>query len=222
MKKTFYIFALLYIGFHGYSQDYSLGTNFIKDAGGNIVAPNAYMEINGNLYFPETWVKGAVQMKAGKIVRFDAIRFNTVNQLLEFKVEDIIYNLPYVINEFTLDSMVFRNGLPNVDNQDAYSFYQILYDGKQKIVCYRHGVLMNQDTYNSATKTKKVDSIQQYYLLKEDGKMYSLKKNPKNLLPLISDKASEINAFCEREHINLKKWKDAVKVLAYTENLKIK
>ena len=219
MKKTISIFALLIISFHGFSQDYSLGTNFVKDVGGNIIAPSEYIEINGNVYFPETWVKGTARMKAGKIINFDAIRFNTVNQLLEFKVEDIIYNLPYAINEFTLDSMVFRNGLPNVDNQDASSFYQILHDGKQKIVCYRHGVMMNQDTYNSATKTKKVDSIEQYYLLKEDGKLYSLKKNPKNLLLIIDDKSGEINAFCVRENIKLKKWKDAVRILAYSENI---
>lgn len=220
MKKILYIIAFLLISFHNYSQDYALGNNFVKDVGGNIVAPSEYVEINGNLYFPETWVKGTARMKTGKTIVFEALRFNTVNQLLEFKLEDVIYNLPYVINEFTLDSVLFRNGLPQVDNQDAYSFYQILYDGKQKIVCYRHGVMMNQDTYNSATKTKKVDSIQQYYLLKEDGKMYSLKKNPKNLLPFLSDKSSEINAFCEREHINLKKWKDAVRILAYTESIK--
>ncbi len=220
MKKAMPFLLLLFISFIGYSQSQlnATGQVFLQDASGKYITSNNYTEVDGNPYFPEEWVEGTVRLKTGKIIAYNALRLNTLTGNLEFKFTDKAYDVINPMSEFTLGTLKFRNGFAPLDKQNAETFYQVLHDGKQKLLCYRLGSIYVDSPYNSATKTKKFE-LQDTYYLQKDGKLYELKKNLKFFLIVMGDNFNQLEEYCKKENIKLKSWNDAVKILEYSESL---
>jgi hypothetical protein len=219
MKTTLFIAALVVANFMGYSQSISTSGQWLQDNFGKPIMSNNYIDADGNPYFPKEWVAGGVVLKTGNTITYNALRYNTINGTLEFQLDNKPYEVISPIVEFNLGAMLFRKGFESVDKQNGESYYQVLYDGKQKLLCYRIGIIYIASEYNSATKTKKVDLSEYYYVEKEDGKLYPVKKNIKNLLALVDDKSGHINEYCQKENIKIKSWDDVAKVLGYADSL---
>ena len=220
MKKVLLLLSLLFVSFQEYSQSQlnaSGGQVFLQDASGKYLTSNNYTDIDGNPYFPKEWVEGTVGLKDGKIIAYNALRLNTISGNLEFKFTDKAYDVINPMNEFTLETLKFRKGFEPFEKQNAETFYQVLYDGKQKLLCYRLGSIYLDSPYNSATKTKKFQLSETYYLQKADGKLHELKKNLKFFLILIGDKSMQLEEYCKKENIKLRSWNDAVRILEYSE-----
>jgi hypothetical protein len=205
--------------FNSHSQSAYSSQTWLQDNTGKLIMSNSYTDVDGSPYLPIHWIEGSVQLKTGKIIQYNALRLNLINGHLEFQLNDKSYDVVNAIDEFNLGAMKFRNGFEGIDRQNKDTFYQVLYDGKQKILCYRIGVIYLDAPYNSATKTKKIDLTEKYYLQKTDGKLYPFKKNLKELLSLVGDKSSQVNDFCKKENLKLRNWDEAVKVLEYVDTL---
>lgn len=221
MKKVILLLSLLFVSFKEFSQSQSNagGQVFLQDSNGKLLISNNYTDVDGNPYFPKEWVEGTVSLKAGKVIAYNALRLNTITGNLEFKFTDKAYDVINPMHEFTLGTLKFRNGFAPMERQNTETFYQVLYDGKQKLLCHRFGSIYLESPYNSATKTKKFELAETYYLQKADGKLYKLKKNLKALLFLIDDKSNQLEEYCKKENIKLKSWNDAVRILEYSEGL---
>ena len=218
MKKVI-LLLLLFVSLQGYTQGLSNagGQVFLQDASGKYLTSNNYTDIDGNPYFPKEWVEGTVGLKDGKIIAYNALRLNTISGNLEFKFTDKAYDVINPMNEFTLETLKFRKGFEPIEKQNAETFYQVLYDGKQKLLCYRLGSIYLDSPYNSATKTKQFQLSETYYLQKLDGKLHELKKNLKFFLLQIGDKSKELEEYCKKENIKLRSWNDAVRILEHSE-----
>jgi hypothetical protein len=223
MQKIFTVISLLFISFNNYSQSQSMsgnaGQEFLQDISGRYLTSNNYTDVDGNPYFPKNWIEGTVVLKTGKVINYNALRLNMLSGNLEFYYTDKAYDVINQINEFTLGTMKFRNGFEPTEKQNADSFYQVLYDGKQKLLCHRLGSIYIDAPYNSATKTKKFELHESYYLQKSDGKLHEVKKNLKYFLTVLGDKSSQLEEYCKKENIKLRSWDDAVKVLEYADSL---
>ena len=218
MKKVI-LLLLLFVSLQGYTQGLSNagGQVFLQDSNGKLLTSNNYTDIDGNPYFPKEWVEGTVGLKDGKIIAYNALRLNTISGNLEFKFTDKAYDVINPMNEFTLETLKFRKGFEPFEKQNTETFYQVLYDGKQKLLCYRLGSIYLDSPYNSATKTKKFQLNETYYLQKSDGKLYELKKNLKFFLLLLDDKSKQLEEYCKKENIKLRSWNDAVRILEHSE-----
>ena len=221
MKKAILLLSILFISLQGYTQGLSNagGQTFLQDWNGKPIISNNFTDVDGNPYFPKEWVEGTVSLKTGKVIAYNALRLNTITGNLEFKFTDKAYDVINPMREFTLGTLKFRNGFAPMEKQNTETYYQVLHDGKQKLLCHRFGSIYLESTYNSATKTKKFQLDETYYLQKADGKLYELKKNLKSFLLLIGDKSNQLEEFCKRENIKLKSWNDAVRILEYSEGL---
>lgn len=222
MKKKLLILSMLFASSSGYSQSQLSGPSgqvFLQDASGKYITSNNYTDVDGNPYFPKDWTEGSITLKTGKNIAYNALRYNTISGNLEFKYTDKSYNVTNSINGFALGTMQFRNGFEPTEKQTAETFYQVLYDGKQKLLCHKLGSIYIDSPYNSATKTKKFQLDESYYLQKTDGKLYELKKNLKYFLIVLGDKSNQLEQYCRKENIKLRSWDDAVKVLEYAEGL---
>jgi len=218
--KSMYIFAVLFlIIFQGYSQNPANSSTWLEDSNGKMISSNNYTDVDGSPYFPKDWIEGSITLKTGKNIAYNALRYNIITGNLEFNYTGKPYDVTNSMNEFVLGSMKFRNGFPSTEKQNTETYYQILHDGKQKLLCHRAANVYIEQAYNSATKTKKLDVIETYYLQKTDGKLYEVKKNLKYLLVILEDKNKQIEEYCKRENIKLKSWDDAVKVLEFSEGL---
>lgn len=218
MKKVI-LLLLLFVSLQGYTQGLSNagGQVFLQDSNGKLLTSNNYTDIDGNPYFPKEWVEGTVGLKDGKIIAYNALRLNTISGNLEFKFTDKAYDVINPMNEFTLETLKFRKGFEPIEKQNAETFYQVLYDGKQKLLCYRLGSIYLDSPYNSATKTKKFQLSETYYLQKADGKLHELKKNLKFFLLQIGDNSRQLEEYCKKENIKLRSWNDAVRILEHSE-----
>lgn len=221
MKKLLIVLSLLSVNLVCKAQNANPpnSSTWLEDTNGKIMRSNNYIDADGNAYFPKQWIDGSITLITGKVIAYDALRYNTLSKSLEFRLSDKAYDVINRINEFTLGSMVFKNGFKPIGEQDLESFYQVLYDGKQKLLCHRISSIYIDQPYNSATKTKKLDLVEKYYLQKSDGKMYEVKKNLRLLLALLDDNNKLLEEFCKKENIRLKSWDDASKVLAYSDGL---
>lgn len=222
MKKMILLLSLLFVSFKEFSQSQlnaGGGQVFLQDASGKYLTSNNYTDVDGNPYFPKEWVEGTVSLKAGKVIAYDALRLNTITGNLEFKFTDKPYEVINPMREFTLGTLKFRKGFEAFDKQTTETFYQVMYDGKQKLLCYRLGSIYLDSPYNSATKTKKFELAETYYLQKTDGKLYELKKNLKFFLLLMGDKSNQLEEYCKKENIKLRSWNDAIRILEYSEGL---
>lgn len=219
MKIPFIFTYLFFTVLNCFSQNPPNSSTWLEDASGRMLMSKNYVDVDGSPYFPNQWVEGSITLKTGKNVAYNALRYNLISGNLEFNYTGKAYDVINSMKEFSLGSMKFRNGFPSIEKQDSETYYQILFDGKQKLLCHRiANVFISQD-YNSATKTKKLDINETYYLKKEDGKLYEVKKNPKFLLMMLDDKTKQTEEYCKRENIKLKSWEDAVKVLEYADGL---
>ncbi len=221
-KLQFIISSLLIIPFLGYSQSQLNGPTgqvFLQDASGKYITSNNYTDVDGNPYFPKEWVEGSITLKTGKSIFYNALRLNTISGNLEFKFTDKAYDVINPINEFTLGTMKFRNGFEPTEKQNTETFYQVLFDGKQKLLCHKLGSIYVDQPYNSATKTKKFELHESYFLQKTDGKLYEVKKNLKYFLIVLGDKSNQLEEYCKKENIKLRSWEDAVRVLEYADSL---
>ncbi len=220
MKKLTCISILLLMTFIAHSQSsYISPQAWLQDNTGKLITSNNYTDVDGSPYYPIHWVEGNIELKTGKTLPYNALRLNLITGNVEFKYNDKAYDVVNPINGFNLGTMKFKNGFEAIDKQNNDTFYQVLYDGKQKILCYKIAVIYLDAPYNSATKTKKIDLTEKYYFQKIDGKLYPLKKNLKELLSLIGDKSNQVDDFCKKENIKLRNWDEAVKVMEYVDGL---
>lgn len=219
MKTIFTVASLFFVIFKGHSQNPPNSSTWLEDTNGKMLMSSNQFNVDGNPYFPKDWVKGSITLKTGKNIAYNALRYNTISENLEFKYTDKSYNVTNSMSGFTLGTIQFRNGFEPTEKQNHETFYQVLYDGKQKLLCHKSGSIYIDSPYNSATKTKKLDIIETYYLQKTDGKLYEVKKNLKYFLIVLGDKSTHLEEYCKKENIKLRSWDDAVKVLEYAEGL---
>lgn len=219
MKSMFIITSLFFVIFKGYSQNPSNSSTWLEDTSGKMLMSSNHIDIDGNPYFPKEWIEGSITLKTGKKIAYNALRYNLMSGNLEFNYTGKPYDVINSMNEFALGTMRFRNGFSTTEKQNSESFYQVLYDGKQKLLCHRTANVYFEQAYNSATKTKKLDVIETYYVQKMDGKLYEVRKNLKYFLVILGDKSNQLEEFCKKENIKLKSWNDAVRILEFSDGL---
>ena len=219
MKSTSVLAVMLLFIFKGYSQNPANSLTWLEDSNGRIISSNNYTDVDGSPYLPNEWSEGSITLKTGKNIAYNALRYNIITGSLEFNYTGKPYDVTNSMREFTLGTMKFRNGFPATEKQNTESYYQILYDGKQKLLCHRTANVYIEQAYNSATKTQKLDIIETYYLQKTDGKLYEVKKNLKYFLAILGDKSNQLGEYLKKENIKLRTWDDAVRVLAFSEGL---
>jgi hypothetical protein len=219
MKALLIFTTLCFVIFKCNSQNPPNSSTWLEDNSGKMLMSNNYTDVDGNPYFPKQWINGSITLKTGKNIAYNELRYNIITGNLEFNYTGKAYDVTNSMNEFALGTMKFRNGFPSTEKQNIETYYQILHDGKQKLLCHRTANIYIDQPYNSATKTKKLDVIETYYIQKTDGKLYEVKKNLKFLLIMLDDKTKQTEEYCKKENIKLRSWDDAVKVLEYAEGL---
>ena len=132
MKNLFILLILL-----GY-QVVTLGQN--PNQNGNNKSINTYWEteIEGSPFIPQDWGKGKFIDGSNKSFENISLRYNAYSQLIEYKQNDIAYNPNGVVKTASIEKngvlYEFRTGFAAIDKQTEQSLYQVLYEGKNKIL----------------------------------------------------------------------------------------
>lgn len=186
---------------------------FLQDINGQPIFENAYSAIEGTPYLNADWTRGTVKAKHnGKTYELAKTRYDAYKDELEYEENQKPYRFGKEITEFTSDGKLFRSGFTALDNLTLASFYEVIYDGKVKLLKRYPTRIQSEKPYNSATEIRRFVKEEAFFLYK-DHKTYRLKKDKKSLLEALGDKQADLEAFIKDQKLKLSKEEDILKVI---------
>ena len=202
---------------------------FSNDIEGKPYMEKSDTEIEGNPYLIPDWVIGSVVLGNGKTGTLK-LRYNIAKDELSFEnpkdtsslnfvdaVKSFTLN-PFKIDESNLLPLVFDSGFPAIDNQTTATYYQVIGDGKTKLLKHYKKKVEVQKAFNSATSTQTFVLADSYYLL-VNGQMSKIKPSQKTIAAAFKDKTAELQAYLKTNNINYKSDADLAKLFGYYNSL---
>lgn len=117
-----------------------------------------------------------------------------------------------------LPGTLFQNGFPAIDEQDLYSYYEVLSEGKFWLLHSIRKVISQQKDDLSGDIRKEYQTYENYYVY--DGKtMQRVKKDKTFVLALLSDKRDKMETFIETNKLKLKSIDDVRRTIDYYNTL---
>lgn len=217
MKTYGWIFAWIWaVPVWGQVNTNQFGANKIE--GGNQIAVGTYTEYENQPYLMEDWPKGYLKTTAGKWYTAEKLNYNVSTDRPEFQEGEKRFNPKLDLTAFTLgdtaSGVYFQNGFPAIDQQTAKSFYQVLGKGSVRLLKYTKATLLDVTSFNSATKKKRFDFNEMYYVYRPDQKIIRVKKDKKSVLEALPEQAARIEEIASQRKLKLKNWEEIRQVLA--------
>lgn len=193
---------------------------FLQDIQGRVINEQSYTDIIGSPFFNNEFINGKVVLNNGDKYDNVPLKYSSYTDELFFKnpKDGALLSFVLPVKSFELLGRNYLNGLPNVDNFTDKTFYQLIFDGKVKLLVKNQKTILENKPYNSATVEKKFEESVFYYAFK-DGKMQRFKPSKKDLLETFADKSTEIDAFLKKEKVDFKSNDDLAKVFEYYSSL---
>lgn len=178
-------------------------------------------ELEGSPYLFPDWKRGIVKFLSGEVQVSDNLNYDQLEDIVVTKGDDgveCVFNDPIFEFTFNDNHKVFRSGFLATKGITTRSFFEIIYDGKTKLIKKQGKVILESKTYNSATVTKKVEDKIGTYIVKEGDKPVAVKNNEKGLLGLLNH-SEELIKFIREQKLNLKKDADMITLLTFYDSL---
>ena len=199
---------------------------YMQDVNGRPLLTSVYENVSGSPYLNPEWITGKVIMSDAKRYEGVNLKYDQINDDVIFKGKDGTALAVDYVKEFKLapygeiaDSTVFRSGFPAVKSNSAKSFYEVLVDGKSKLLKKTIKTINTSREYNSATVDKTVVGTTNYYLVNQAGNIVFISKDKKSVLRELPGKETELNAFIASNKLNLKNDADLIKLIVYYNSL---
>lgn len=217
--KTIKITILLLLVLVGFSK-----AQYIQDVQGRPVFEKSYVDVKGSPFLFNNWILGDVKLENGATHANVPLKYNIVDDILYFRapkdsslLEFVIPVIRFKFNE-AFGGALFSKGFPAIENFTNQSYYQVLYDGKVKLLKKQIKTILENKPYNSATTEKSFLESNLYFALK-GGEMQKLRPAKKSLLQLFTDKEAQVEDFIKKEKIDFKSDEDLAKVFKYYDSL---
>jgi len=206
----------------------TFGQTYLAEVNGRPIKTGQYEHISGSPYLYEDWTKGAIKLTNGTIYNDMALKYDQVEDILLFKGKDgTALEVIEPITEFTLqlpgsgiaENKVFQSGFKAEKINDSKdSFYEVLADGKVKLLKRTAKVIREEKAYGSATINKNIMQNVNYYISKGET-LIKIKKDKKSVLTSLQNKNSELESYLKANSLNLKEDTDLAKLIAYYNSL---
>src|SRR5665213_2169032 len=131
-------------------------------------------DVQGTPYLFDDWMAGSVITETGNTyanlkLKYD-IRFNRV-VFLDNDERPMVFAQP--LNSFVINNMRFAKDFAPIDLQTTSTFYNVLADGKVKLLKYFRKVIEERQSYGAPTEKKYRQS--QYYYIAKDHQMIAVR-----------------------------------------------
>jgi hypothetical protein len=175
-------------------------------------------DVQGTPYLFDDWMPGSAITETGNTyanlkLKYD-IRFN---QVIFLRNEDQPMLFAEPLNSFVINNMHFAKGFTPVDVQTSSTFYQVLADGKVKLLKYFRKVVEERQSYGAPTEKKYRQS--QYYYIARGNQMITVRPDKKTMLAALPGHADQLEAYIKDHHINLKDDAGAAQLVTYYNTL---
>jgi hypothetical protein len=232
MKNILILMSFLFLGFLNQAKAQLLvlvGTKFeLIGTRGDPYLENPYTVVTGDPYLVNDWTSGFVildnNQKASATLKYD-INSNIVlfqgknGETWQLKDNFKGFTLANTNNVLSnLDPLIFDNGFPNKGKQTPATFYQLIADGKVKLLKYYKKNIDEHREYPSAITTKTFKAAHAYFVF-SNNQLTEIKPNKKSLLKLFNEHSAEIEVYLKDNNINLKSDADLKKLFTWYNSL---
>lgn len=226
MKNIIFIVLISGLGSGSMAQLPVRDGSLFYDLNGKPIPLTKYELISeGSPFFKNELMKGTAYMTGSKEFHNLLLRINLLDNELYYKVgEEKEMISTGEVTEFTLyDTVtaeqfhfVYSVYMPCEKKPDP-AWYQQLQQGKASL--YKHHKKEIQDValYGQGHKEKKIYTQYRYYLLY--GKQWSLVKKLKDIVELLHDKKSQLQAYISSNKLNQDSESNIIKLVAYYNSL---
>ena len=225
-------FSLLMIGNYANAQlmntPQMMLTSSITNIKGEAIKDNVYVEVEGNPYLFNDWVNGTVVLMSNQGIPAPLKLDICTNKLLFQNKEGETLELKSKITSFTLDNpstdisdlkpLVFVNGYPATAKQTENSYYQLVGDGKTRLLKFYRKSIDEQRAYTSATVVKSFKYFQVYYIFK-NNQLIEVQPNKKSIMKVLDDRPVQLEAYLKDHSVNFKSDADLQRLFIWYNSL---
>ena len=198
------------------------------DVNGRVLRPSKMTFEDGSPYLNNSFMKAVVNSNGDKLFTFEKARFNLMESQLEHEFNGQTYAITDEIKEFQIESKdeegrlvtkKFRRNFADYEAFNAKTFYELLFDGKVKLLM-KTSVRMS--AHPKALSTQIEQSYFQndsYFIVDKTGKLTLFVKGKTDVIALISSQKEQLTAFVKKEKLSLKMPTDIAILMAYADSL---
>ena len=201
--------------------------NLMQAAGGGVLQTFRQVNLAGDVYLDAEWRNATLVLKDGSAKTVAKARYNANNNEVEVLFpNDSVLAVNESINEFRLDKsekkdeQIFRSGFAAYNGNTKKTFYEVIYDGKMKVLVRYHKVVQRDNTegdYRTGAKTDRLVLKKDYYITDEKGKLSEFDNAKKAFLEKFADKKKSIEDFVKQNKLNYREHADMKKIMEFIE-----
>lgn len=175
------------------------------------------VDVEGSEFLYEKWLPATVKNTKGDEFKNVMVKYNLLEDVPYFLGKaDQAMSFATPLTEFTVQKengelQKFMAGLPALDKYNEFTFYEVLVDGKTKLLKKTAKKITESRAYNSATTVKNIVDNTNYFVF-EDGNLSMIKKDKKFLMAALSRK-EDIQKYLSNKEVSIKKEEDLIKAL---------
>lgn len=193
---------------------------YMSDVSGTALRKDSrYAEVEGTPFLYTDWSDGVVVFKSNKVIKSIPLKYNIESEDIYFKSPQTGNEMLFVdpVASFKINGITFQNGFNPIDSYSNKTYYQVLSDGRVKLLKKTNKTIMEVTEYN-APKRRVFKENFSYYVANEKNDLTKVKKD-NSILNLLKDKEDLVKAFVSKNKLNLKKDEDLSKVFDYYNSL---
>ena len=201
-------------------------SNQLTDSQGFLIKTANRDNVQGSPYLSEDWSAGTININADKKFKLSRLRFDALLNRVEYQYEEKIYEPTVAFNEFTIQlsdgndgqtARTFRRGFPAAEENNEKTFYEVLYDGKNKLLRKTHVRINEYPEPLSTVRVKRFAKVEVLYLYDvPTNQLIKLgKKDKKAVLAALSGKREQLNQYIDEQKLKLNSEANIIKLLAY-------
>ena len=197
---------------------------FVSAPSGAEIREQSYSAVKGTPYLYEEWSRGTVKMADSTVYNDLALKFNALRNQLLYKnpTNGALMEFLKPVSVFVIgkdsNRELYRKGFPAVDNFTEDTYYQVISDGKVKLLYKKSKVLVESKFYSSATSETNIQDVSSYYILR-DGNMKKIRPSKKEFIELFKDKENTIKAYLQAQDIDYKDKQSLANLVNYYNSL---
>lgn len=185
-----------------------------------------YNDVSGSPFFLKEWSDGIIRFSSGRVANQFKVKFDCVKNLVILQFEGSSFTTESKIREFALfpkglkkpDSLLFRKGFPATGSANEDTYYQVLVQGKNTLLCLPVKVLSEEPQIASKVIYRRIRDEYEYYLLK-DGRMIKLTLIRQELPALFPDHQEELKTFITDKQLRFRDAGDLITLIQYYNSL---
>jgi hypothetical protein len=193
-----------------FSQIYS-ANSYLTDFNGSMIKAGTNSGAMGSPFLLDEWCKGEITNAEGKRFEIERMKFNILQNRIEYEVKGNIYEPALIHQSFKIFQPVgdgtfitrsFQAGFPPMDGKDARTFYEVVYQGNSMMLKLHKIVVSEHAEPLSINRVLRFRQVSYLYFYRPDNQVLKVVSKKRDELPyLFEDKSKEMAEFIRQSEI---------------------